>query len=1061
MKTTATLLLSFLLLITIEGYSQNEPVRLLQNYSSLPTSLNPFVKKGSIAIFNKSISATVLLDKPNSLELSFEFENKTWILELEKNDTYSKGFHVISASSPAVPAPLESQAIHYKGKIKGNNKSVVAVSILPDRMVAVLADGNLGNINIAALNDKQSASTGQHIIYRDIDLLVANEFVCATPDDPNLKNAIVKSTDLATNAETVNSEPIDLYFEADYATYQNNGSNITNVVNYVTALFNVVNVLYQNDSINVRLNAIKVWDLPDPYIALGTTSTVLDAFANNMSAGFPGDFAHFLSQRGLGGGIAYVNTPCSNNYFKTAVSGNLSNSFNLFPTYSWSVEVITHELGHNFGSNHTQSCSWPGGAIDNCYTTEGGCPPGPAPTNGGTIMSYCHLTSYGINFSNGFGPLPGARIRSVMRNNTCINPSVYFETTSVTVREDSANTANNCLPYKLITTKLSIPYAPSQPAGITLALSGSASLQIGANKDVEITPLNFVLDGANLSQTISIKVYNDALVENNENAIINFTVNSNGGNALKKSSSNQFVATIQSEDNAPDQVPNKLIFQEDFESISSGLGPWTQSVIFGASSPNRWVIGNNGSADFPSKGAFISNNGTNAAYSGSSVGDSSVVRLISPIINATSYSGLLLTAGYSCNGEVTSGGVGGGQGAVYQDFGRVYYSIDGGNIWTLLQDNLAFAVRKSLLSVTLPPAVSNQPQLRLAFEWRNNSSVVNNPPLIIDSIVLKGSGAAVVQTESHPNNSTQENLGPLQTVHFYNKATGNIIASVQNNSNFDFGCTSLELLRTGTGSAQAWGQFTDQQISSKLVRIVPTNVNSNASYTVKLYLTAAEINGWLGATGNKITDLTLAKSTQDISVTNPLAIPVFSSNTIISPFGNNDDRQISADFTGFGYFAISKSYFVPACLNGVNSFSAGITGTAYQWQVNTGSGYVNLTNNSMYSGVNTATLQITNAPSTQYGYKYRCNVTTALGNVFSTENVLRFESTWLGTVSNAWENPLNWSCGQLPDLNTDVIVNGGTPFALELNSSVNIRSLRIPSSANIKINTGNTLTIRK
>ena len=77
-------------------------------------------------------------------------------------------------------------------------------------------------------------------------------------------------------------------------------------------------------------------------------------------------------------------------------------------------------MGHNLGSPHTQSCSWVGGALDNCYTTEGGCAPGPAPTNGGTIMSYCHLTSYGINFNNGFGTQPGNLIRSKVNGATCL-----------------------------------------------------------------------------------------------------------------------------------------------------------------------------------------------------------------------------------------------------------------------------------------------------------------------------------------------------------------------------------------------------------------------------------------------------------------------------------------------------------------------------------------------------------------------------------------------------------------------------------------------------------------
>lgn len=97
-------------------------------------------------------------------------------------------------------------------------------------------------------------------------------------------------------------------------------------------------------------------------------------------------------------------------------------SYNNFPNYSWTTTVVTHELGHNIGSKHTHWCGWPGGAIDNCEDTEGDCAPGPPPTNGGTIMSYCHLKSYGINFSKGFGPLPGNLIREKVSQAGCLGP---------------------------------------------------------------------------------------------------------------------------------------------------------------------------------------------------------------------------------------------------------------------------------------------------------------------------------------------------------------------------------------------------------------------------------------------------------------------------------------------------------------------------------------------------------------------------------------------------------------------------------------------------------------
>ncbi|MES2890703.1 MAG: zinc-dependent metalloprotease family protein, partial [Bacteroidota bacterium] len=48
-----------------------------------------------------------------------------------------------------------------------------------------------------------------------------------------------------------------------------------------------------------------------------------------------------------------------------------------------------------------------------------------------------------------------------------------------------------------------------------------------------------------------------------------------------------------------------------------------------------------------------------------------------------------------------------------------------------------------------------------------------------------------------------------------------------------------------------------------------------------------------------------------------------------------------------------------------------ITGAVSQWQVNTGTGFVNITNSFNYAGVNTATLTLTNIPSSWNGYQYR------------------------------------------------------------------------------------------
>jgi len=176
--------------------------------------------------------------------------------------------------------------------------------------------------------------------------------------------------------------------------------------------------LYANETISTQISTIFIWTSADSYNNT-SSSTALSQF-RSLRTSFNGDLAHLVSLGGNNlGGVAYVDVLCNNSY-RYAYS-NISASYSTVPTYSWTVEVMTHEMGHNLGSRHTQWCGWSSGALDNCYTTDGGCAPGPAPTNGGTIMSYCHLTSYGINFNNGFGTQPGNVIRSEVSSTSCLS----------------------------------------------------------------------------------------------------------------------------------------------------------------------------------------------------------------------------------------------------------------------------------------------------------------------------------------------------------------------------------------------------------------------------------------------------------------------------------------------------------------------------------------------------------------------------------------------------------------------------------------------------------------
>jgi hypothetical protein len=61
---------------------------------------------------------------------------------------------------------------------------------------------------------------------------------------------------------------------------------------------------------------------------------------------------------------------------------------------------------------------------------------------------------------------------------------------------------------------------------------------------------------------------------------------------------------------------------------------------------------------------------------------------------------------------------------------------------------------------------------------------------------------------------------------------------------------------------------------------------------------------------------------------------------------------------------------------------------SYQWQVDNGGGFTNITNNATYSGATTATLNITATPLSFNGYVYRCIATNGTGPTNSTNGSL-------------------------------------------------------------------------
>jgi len=118
------------------------------------------------------------------------------------------------------------------------------------------------------------------------------------------------------------------------------------------------------------------------------------------------------------------------------------------------------------------------------------------------------------------------------------------------------------------------------------------------------------------------------------------------------------------------------------------------------------------------------------------------------------------------------------------------------------------------------------------------------------------------------------------------------------------------------------------------------------------------------------------------------------------------------------------------CTFGDTSFAiTAINATSYQWQVNTGSGFSNITDNITYSGSTSNTIKIKAAGPGMNNYQYRCITANSCGNVYSSTATLYVTAPLTPSVSI--EVTRDTICAGSVATFTATPVNGGTSPAFQ------------------------------
>lgn len=210
----------------------------------------------------------------------------------------------------------------------------------------------------------------------------------------------------------------------------------------------------------------------------------------------------------------------------------------------------------------------------------------------------------------------------------------------------------------------------------------------------------------------------------------------------------------------------------------------------------------------------------------------------------------------------------------------------------------------------------------------------------------------------------------MQTVKFYTAMLLLMMLSIGSKVNAQ--CTSASIVTQPSNSTVCQG------VSNTFFSVVASGTTLNYQWQM-----------WTGANYSNISDNAVfsGTGTSVLIVSNPsLAMDgTFYRCQVTAACGLSVVTNQSILFVNGQHVITSNPQSQTICDGGNTSFSVGATATtvsnvlSYQWQMDGGTGFADIPNGGAYSGVNTATLNVTGANSTMNGDVFRCEVSSLCG----------------------------------------------------------------------------------
>nr|MBK9653436.1 T9SS type A sorting domain-containing protein [Bacteroidota bacterium] len=348
------LLACLMLLTTI---CNAEEFRFKATQTKYHESLSQYFSKYTVYEIPLTDISNYVMQSANNINFNLSIGNEIFALSLELNDMRGKDFKAVALTELGEVELQQEIANTYKGTVDKDEGNVTRLTIDNSTFEGYINKNGKGYFIDKLTRYNPNANASYVIVYEAGDVKNDPNHVCGVSELNNEKNKLDNEEPSAENKLAGVCRFVEIATEADYEYYQDFGSNANLALNRIRTILNLVEGMYTGAfKVKFVLRYQQIWTTAgDPYSG-DTLQGILPQFTNWWNANRTNinrDLTHMFTGRSLSNsavGYAWIGVMCNTNWYYGCVA-------NYSPVTTSTINLSTHEIGHNFGAYDDYVCN--------------------------------------------------------------------------------------------------------------------------------------------------------------------------------------------------------------------------------------------------------------------------------------------------------------------------------------------------------------------------------------------------------------------------------------------------------------------------------------------------------------------------------------------------------------------------------------------------------------------------------------------------------------------------------------------------------------------------------